>query len=235
MTGHPTLEDLDAAPDDGPWCCNGNAEDCALCVDPNPNYPWICPEHERTAANERIVGEAAQATEPCGSSVCGRFRTWLVDQVDKAERADQVTQERGGVPDELKISPHNGIAAGLRTALLGLDRYLTNVGATPMPAAEREQQLVDAHRSTIGELRAAEERVRLLEERLRLTTDEKVANVVGPNIELLCGENARLRAEVAAARKFAGEMRNFCSPHAVAAGYADQLEEAMDRAKEGRA
>ena len=40
--------------------------------------------------------------------------------------------------------------------------------------------------------------------------------------------------EVAAARKFAGEMRDFCSPHAIAADYADRLIEAMDRAKEGR-
>lgn len=40
--------------------------------------------------------------------------------------------------------------------------------------------------------------------------------------------------EVEAARKFAGEMREFCSPHGVAADYADQLLEVMDRAKEGR-
>ncbi|MGW0014734.1 hypothetical protein ACWDVX_33905 [Streptomyces tendae] len=60
MTDRPTVEDLDAVLDDGPWCCTGNAEDCALCTDPNPNYPWICPGHPRTAANERIVGEAAQ-------------------------------------------------------------------------------------------------------------------------------------------------------------------------------
>ena len=44
----------------------------------------------------------------------------------------------------------------------------------------------------------------------------------------------QLEAEVAAARKFAGEMRDFCSPHAVAADYADRLIDAMDRAKEGR-
>jgi hypothetical protein len=43
-----------------------------------------------------------------------------------------------------------------------------------------------------------------------------------------------LLAEVAAARKFAGEMRDFCSPHGVSVDYADRLEEAMDRAKEGR-
>lgn len=42
-----------------------------------------------------------------------------------------------------------------------------------------------------------------------------------------------LLAEVKAARKFAGEMRDFCSPHGVSVHYADQLEAAMDRAKEG--
>ncbi|MFD8488672.1 hypothetical protein [Streptomyces sp. NPDC059712] len=67
MTDRPTVEDLDAAPNDGPWCCTGNMEDCALCTDPNPDYPWICPGHERTAANERIVGEAAQAHEVASS------------------------------------------------------------------------------------------------------------------------------------------------------------------------
>ncbi|MEW2393137.1 hypothetical protein AB0933_32730 [Streptomyces venezuelae] len=40
--------------------------------------------------------------------------------------------------------------------------------------------------------------------------------------------------EVAAARKFAAEMRDFCSPHGVATDYADQLIEVMDRAREGR-
>ncbi|MCI3277461.1 hypothetical protein [Streptomyces cylindrosporus] len=46
-------------------------------------------------------------------------------------------------------------------------------------------------------------------------------------------ENKRLRAEVAAARRFAEEMRNFCSPHGVSVHYANQLVEAMDRAKGG--
>lgn len=134
MTDRTTLEDLDATPDDGPWCCTGNMEDCALCTDPNPSYPWICPGHERTAENERIVA------------------SWT------AVRA-QTTQ--------------------------------------------REERLVEAHRTTIGQLRDAEARIRLLE------------------------------AEVAAARKYAGEMRDFCSPHGVSAHYADQLEAAMDRAQKG--
>ncbi len=73
-----------------------------------------------------------------------------------------------------------------------------------------------------------------LHERLRLLTDEKVAEVVGPDIDLLCAELAQARAEASAAREFAAEMRDFCSPHGVATDYADRLIEAMDRAKEAR-
>lgn len=45
----------------------------------------------------------------------------------------------------------------------------------------------------------------------------------------------RPEAEVSAARKFTEEMRGFCSPHGVSVHYADQLVEAMDRAKAGQA
>lgn len=38
--------------------------------------------------------------------------------------------------------------------------------------------------------------------------------------------------EVAAARKYAADMRDFCSPHGVSVHYANQLVEVMDRAKE---
>jgi predicted NACHT family NTPase len=44
-----------------------------------------------------------------------------------------------------------------------------------------------------------------------------------------------LEAEAAAARKYADEMRGFCSPHGVSVHYAEQLVETMDRAKEGPA
>lgn len=63
MTNPPDLENLDAELEPARWCCQGNAEDCALCTDPNPPYPFLCPGHPRTATNERIVGEAAVATE----------------------------------------------------------------------------------------------------------------------------------------------------------------------------
>jgi hypothetical protein len=74
-----------------------------------------------------------------------------------------------------------------------------------------------------------------LHERLRLLTNEKVAEVVGPTIDLLCAELKQARAEVAAAREYAEAMRNFCSPHGVSVHYAEQLVQAMDRAKEDQA
>lgn len=43
-----------------------------------------------------------------------------------------------------------------------------------------------------------------------------------------------LRREVAAARTYAEEMREFCSPHGLSADYAKQLLQRMDRAREGR-
>jgi hypothetical protein len=63
MIDRPAPEGLDDASESARWCCNGNAEDCALCTDPNPPYPFLCSGHPRTAANERIVGEATEATE----------------------------------------------------------------------------------------------------------------------------------------------------------------------------
>lgn len=59
MTDQSVSDDLDA----DPWCCNGNAEDCVLCTDPNPPYPFLCPGHPLSASNQRLVGEAVQAAE----------------------------------------------------------------------------------------------------------------------------------------------------------------------------
>lgn len=38
-----------------PWCCNGNMEECPLCTDSNPEYPWICPGHPRSFKNRVVV------------------------------------------------------------------------------------------------------------------------------------------------------------------------------------
>lgn len=38
------------------WCCNGNAEECALCDMEGMSYPWICPGgHDETPINRRSV------------------------------------------------------------------------------------------------------------------------------------------------------------------------------------
>lgn len=42
-----------------------------------------------------------------------------------------------------------------------------------------------------------------------------------------------LLAELTAARQFAAELREYCSPHGVSVHYADRLIEVMDQAKEG--
>jgi hypothetical protein len=96
------------------------------------------------------------------------------------------------------------------------------------PGYRPEEDDADVLRQRLEE---SQEETRKLRERLRLTTDEKIADLARPTIDLLYTEIDRLKAEVAAARKFAGEMRDFCSPHGVSVGYADRLLEAMDRAK----
>jgi hypothetical protein len=56
------VEKPEKGPDLDPrWCCNGNAETCALCVDPNPPYPFLCPGHEDLPSNRKTVLAAAAA------------------------------------------------------------------------------------------------------------------------------------------------------------------------------
>lgn len=86
MTTRPDLDDLDAEPDSSRWCCNGNAEDCALCTDPHPPDPFLCPGHPRSAVNERIVGEVAEAAGMAVREV--RIRV----QAPSAENAAQWAQ-----------------------------------------------------------------------------------------------------------------------------------------------
>ncbi|MBL3664474.1 hypothetical protein JL475_00240 [Streptomyces sp. M2CJ-2] len=85
-------------------------------------------DRARQAALDAIDGEPVRETavEPLH-----RYREWLAAQHAKAVRADRV----GGVPDHLKISPHNGIAAGLGTALHGLDRILGRRDGGPLEKA----------------------------------------------------------------------------------------------------
>lgn len=198
MTDRPTLEDLDAEPSDGPWCCNGNAEDCALCTDPNPPYPFLCPSHPRTSANERIVGEATQAT----------LYTTHGSAISAATVPPQTISIQGSQGPLVTIHLHDG-------------RLEYGPGYTPDEAA---RLFWEALRFQVNPLEQAFGRP------LTETINEHLA--AGEAAEKRARE---LEAEVAAARRFAGEMRDFCSPHGVAVDYADRLLEAMDRAKEGQA
>jgi hypothetical protein len=66
-----------------------------------------------------LAGTGGQETRPQPESL-HRYRAWLANEHAKAEDADRKTS----VPPELRISPHNGIAAGLAIALHGADHLL---------------------------------------------------------------------------------------------------------------
>lgn len=89
--------------------------------------------HYQHAGGAVVAAEQRSAET---EATLNRYRDWLATQHANAIRADQA----GGVPDHLKISPHNGIAAGLHTALLGLDRILNphDAGPTVVECAEAD-------------------------------------------------------------------------------------------------
>ncbi|MBZ6102750.1 hypothetical protein [Streptomyces olivaceus] len=127
---HPP-HDWEPQPGMNPVHCPGHGQ-----PEPPPAPPWTQLEARAFNAVQPALREAGEwlplsARRAVARAVLAelqpelgrldRYRAWLADQVDKAERADRVTEERGGVRDELRISPHNGLAAGLRTALHGLN------------------------------------------------------------------------------------------------------------------
>jgi hypothetical protein len=116
MTNRPTLEDLDAVPEPARWCCGGNAEDCALCVDPNPPYPFICPGHPLTAANERIVGEATEATEPQSSRDVAADAL-AAEWHRRNQRLEELTKSQGPEAQVAIVEHVRGELVGLRGAL----------------------------------------------------------------------------------------------------------------------
>ena len=100
--------------------------------------PWTA-NHDAIA--DRIEAALQESTPPAADDLLGqlraleaettkltRYREWLADQLAAAEARDRAT---GKVPAELRISPHNGIASGLRTALYGLDQIAGQAGEQP--------------------------------------------------------------------------------------------------------
>ena len=84
-----------------------------------------------------LYGRAYQQERPAMTEPLRRYRAWLANEHAKAVAADQSTD----CPPELRISPHNGIAAGLATALHGLDHHATrhDNGPTVREAADADR------------------------------------------------------------------------------------------------
>lgn len=101
---------------------------------------WRAVQAELAGHYQRAVDAAlaAEARAKQAEDTLEHYRGWLATQHANAARANQA----GGVPDHLKISPHNGIAAGLHTALLGLDRILNphDAGPTVAEAAAQDRR-----------------------------------------------------------------------------------------------
>jgi hypothetical protein len=113
------------------------------------------------------------------------------------------TERRAGYAETLAIADGWEWGPGLSSVPSGIiERYLKAADAA-LAVADEEQRDLRADRDNlrvmydVSEARVhdlIEERDRL-QTRLQLVTAETVADVVGPNIDLLCKENARLRAE----------------------------------------
>lgn len=208
------LEDeRDAADDQSPWCCTGNAEDCALCADPNPPCPYLCPGHPRTAGNERIVGEAFAATEATETAKPLNLRKLIADALAAAAFE---CDGQCGLSEEACYEAHPITWAATSNGVMHVTASVTAIadvvlaaltGPVPEGLDTESWTAVRAIKlmSEAGARReAAEARVRVLE------------------------------AEVAAARRFAEAMREFCPADGVAVHHADELIAVMDNAKAGR-
>lgn len=73
------------------WCCNGNAEDCALCDTGTLPYPWICPGgHDDSPANRGLVLKAAAETKDRDTIKAAMRRLRVHDHVNQV-RVDPVS------------------------------------------------------------------------------------------------------------------------------------------------
>jgi len=201
------------------WCCEGNAEDCPLCDTAAMPYPWICPGHPDTGENRQCVQAAAEATKPAAwrqleahafNAVQPHLAAHYQHAVDAAVAADQrATQAEAKLARVREVAAlirqgapwtanHDAIADRIEAAL----QESTPSAASAQAATEREQRLVDAHQATIGQLRAAEARVRALE-----AEKAKLARYREWLADQLAGAEARDRAT----GKVPAELR--ISPH----------------------
>ena len=113
-----TLDDLDVEPAPTRWCCNGNAEDCPLCTDPNPDYPWICPGHPDTAENReraaRTTPDNPATSSGTSDSPPAAYRE-LLARLER-ERAQATRGAAHATVPEVQFAS-GGIASGLHIAI----------------------------------------------------------------------------------------------------------------------
>jgi hypothetical protein len=93
----------------------------------------VTAEHGQDMRLDIRVDEAA-SPPPTGTQRLARLRDQLAAEHAKAERADQAAAGRPDLND-LRITPHNGIAAGLAIALFLADHHLREADALA-PAGE---------------------------------------------------------------------------------------------------
>lgn len=134
-------------PADDRWCCNGNAEECALChASDNLPYPFICPGHEDTPENRRqVLVDATATSKEALKEVMRRMRRR--DKVTELSAIESWANERdlaealGGFGDGYRRAQTDAQIA------LGLDRIRAK------EQAERETE-VNLDGVSLTELRA---------------------------------------------------------------------------------
>jgi len=91
------------------WCCNGNAEECALCDTGALPYPWICPrDHEDTPANRKaVLAAAAERGKEAVKDAMARLR--VHDAAVKLSKANPRLAEEPLVEKPICELPHETI------------------------------------------------------------------------------------------------------------------------------
>jgi hypothetical protein len=105
------------------------------------------PESAQEAPGGELVGRDDDRGAEAPVQRLARLRDQLAAEQAKAERADQAAARRPELVD-LRVTPHNGIAAGLAIALFLVDHHLREAGALAssgewLTAGTRDQSIPD--------------------------------------------------------------------------------------------
>jgi hypothetical protein len=81
-----------------PWCCNGNAEECALCDTGKLPYPWLCPDDHDDSPDNRsaVLLRAVKLGREALTSTMRRLRLYD-EQLKLVETEDDCEVDDAGV------------------------------------------------------------------------------------------------------------------------------------------